>query len=164
MFRPLIATSLAFFAPVALATPLAAQTAKPTSATQVKSVAKADVMTNADAEFARVDTNKDGQMSRVEIENFQRASTTRMMATRNAAIFKALDADKNGSLTAVEFAKLSASAPKVDAAGVLRIDTSKDGQVSLAEHRAATLDTFTKIDANKDGMLTAAEVQASQPK
>ena len=164
MFRPLIATSLALFVPFALAAPLAAQTAKPTPATQVKSVAKADVLSNANAEFARVDTNKDGQMSRTEIESFQRASATRMMATRNAAIFKALDADKNGSLTAAEFAKLSAGTPKVDAAGVLRIDTSKDGQISLAEHRAATLDTFNQIDANKDGMLTAAEVQASQPK
>ena len=117
------------------------------------------VMTNADAEFARVDTNKDGQMSRVEIETFQRASATARTTARNKALFAELDSDKNGQISALEFAKASPT-PKVDASAVLRIDTNKDGQISLAEHRSATLDTFTKIDTNKDGSLTAAEVQA----
>ena len=160
MFRSIIATTLA----LVVTAPLAAQTATPTTPAQVKSIAKAEVMSNADAEFKRVDANNDGQMSRTEIETFQRSTATRMMATRTAAIFKALDADKNGSLTAVEFAKLGSGPPKVDAASVLRIDTSKDGQVSMAEHRAATLDTFTQIDTNKDGVLSAAEVQAPEPK
>ncbi len=160
MFRSIIATTLA----LVVTAPLAAQTATPTSPAQLKSIAKAEVMNNAEAEFKRVDANNDGQMSRAEIETFQRATAMRMVATRSAAIFKALDADNNGALTAVEFAKLGSTPPKVDATSVLRIDTSKDGQVSRAEHRAATLDTFTQIDTNKDGVLTAAEAQAAQPK
>ena len=127
------------------------------------SVPRAKVVANAEAEFARVDTNKDGQMSRPEIETFQRASLTAMATTRNKAVFTALDADKNGQLSAVEFAKLN-SPPKVDASAVLTIDTNKDGQISLAEHRTATLATFTQLDANKDGALTAAEVQAATSK
>ncbi len=103
-------------------------------------------------------------MSRAEIETFQRDSSTKQLAARNKEVFAALDADKNGSLSAVEFAKLSAGPPKVDASSVLSIDTNKDGQVSLAEHRTATLATFTQFDANKDGSLTAAEVQAAASK
>lgn len=159
MIRTLFIT-LAF---AAGSTPLAAQTATPAAAAP-KSVAKAKVIANAEGEFTRVDVNKDGQMSRVEIENFQRTTATTMMANRNKSIFTALDADKNGQLSAVEFAKLNSGAPKVDASNVLRIDTNKDGQVSLAEHRTATLATFTEIDANKDGVITESEVATAQAK
>lgn len=144
------------------AAPLSAQVAKPApppASKGVETVARAAVVANAEAEFARVDTNKDGQMSRVEIESFQRASLTARATARNKALFAELDADKNGQISAAEFAKAT-PVPKPDATEVLRIDTNKDGQVSIAEHRSATIDTFTKIDTNKDGVLTAAEVQA----
>ena len=62
---------------------------------------------NAEAEFARVDANKDGQMSRTEIENYQRTSATARITARNKALFAELDADKNGQISAVEFAKAS---------------------------------------------------------
>ena len=82
-----------------------------------------------------------------------------VIAARNKALFAELDADKNGQISAVEFAKAS-PIPTPDASVVLRIDANKDGQVSLAEHRGAALETFGKIDANKDGTLTAAEYRA----
>ena len=137
------------------AAPLSAQL----SATTAKPVTRAQVVANAESEFARVDANKDGQMSRTEIETYQRTSATARVTARNKALFAELDADKNGQINAVEFAKAS-SVPKPDASFVLRIDANKDGQVSLAEHRGAAIETFTKIDANKDGTLTAAEVQS----
>jgi hypothetical protein len=126
----------------------------------VASMPRAKVIANADAEFARVDTNKDGQMSRAEIESFQRAAAARIIEARNKAVFTALDTNKNGQISAVEFAKLNAASPKVDASNVLSIDSNKDGQISLAEHRAATIETFTRFDTNKDGTLTEAEVDA----
>ncbi len=129
----------------------------------VQSVTRAKIVANADAEFLRVDVNKDGQMSRTEIENTQRASISARVNARNKALFAELDSDKNGQISPAELAKAS-PAPEPDAAAVLRIDTNKDGQVSLAEHRAATIDTFTKIDANKDGMITATEVKAASEK
>ena len=144
------------------AAPLSAQVTAPASGA-AQSVPRAKVVANAEAEFARVDANKDGQMSRTEIETYQRTSATARVTARNKALFAELDADKNGQLSAAEFAKLS-SAPKADATNVLRVDTNKDGQLSLAEHRAAMLDTFNKIDANKDGLLTAAEVQTATSK
>jgi Ca2+-binding EF-hand superfamily protein len=129
-----------------------------------KTLPRAKVVADADAEFARVDTNKDGQMSRAEIETFQRATATAMITKRNAALFATLDTNKNGQISAAEFAKLNAVPIKVDPSNVLRIDTNKDGQISLAEHRTATLDTFTQFDTNKDGTLTEAEVKATATK
>lgn len=126
----------------------------------IQSVARAKIVANAEAEFARVDTNKDGQMSRAEIEASQLAVITARVNARNKALFAEFDADKNGQISAAEFAKAS-PAPKPDATQVLRIDTNKDGQISLAEHRAATIDTFTKIDTNKDGLITGDEVKAA---
>ncbi len=129
----------------------------------VQSIARAQIVTNAEAEFARVDANKDGQMSRAEIEASQRAAISARIDARNKALFAQLDTDKNGQLSPAEFAKASPAAePNADA--VLRIDTNKDGQVSLDEHRKATIETFTKIDANKDGKITAVEVKAASEK
>ena len=139
---------------LAAAAPLAAQTTTPPS-----TVSRAQMTANAEAEFARVDANKDGQMNRTEIENYQRTSATARITARNKALFAELDADKNGQISAVEFAKAS-PIPRPDASVVLRIDANKDGQVSLAEHRGAALETFGRIDTNKDGTLTAAEYRA----
>ena len=125
-----------------------------------QSISRAKIIANAEAEFARVDTNKDGQMSRAEIEASQLAAITTRVNARNNALFAELDSDKNGQISPVEFARAS-PAPKPDATPVLRIDANKDGQVSLAEHRGATIDTFTKIDANKDGLITGLEVKAA---
>ena len=138
---------------VAAAGPLAAQAGG-------QSIAKAQWLSQAETEFTQVDTNKDGKMSRAEIETFQRAAAARLIATRNKQIFTALDADKNGQVSAAEFAKLSNPNPKVDVSNVMSVDTNKDGSVSLAEHKAATLQTFTTGDANKDGTLTTAELEA----
>lgn len=151
----MVRVSLLSLALVAAA-PLAAQAQAPAGPT---SITRAQVTANAEAEFKKVDANNDGQMSRAEIENFQRASATARITARNKALFAELDTDKNGQLSAAEFAKAT-PVPKPDASYVLRIDANKDGQISLAEHRGAAIDTFAKIDANKDGTLTAAEVQA----
>lgn len=149
MFRTLSAAALI----VAAASPLAAQAGGQT-------IARAQWLAQAETEFGQVDTNKDGKMSRTEIETFQRAAAARMIAERNKQIFAALDADKNGQISAAEFAKLSNPNPKVDISNVMSVDSNKDGQVSLAEHKAATLQTFTAGDTNKDGTLTTAELEA----
>ncbi len=42
----------------------------------------------------------------------------------------------------------------------MRFDTSKDGKVSLIEHRTATLANFDRLDTDKDGVVTGAEMKA----
>ena len=143
-----------------LALALTAPAALSAQAGSVQSVTRAKIVANAEAEFARVDTNKDGQMSRAEIEASQLALITARVDARNKALFAEVDTDKNGQISPAEFAKAS-PAPKPDATPILRIDTNKDGQISLAEHRNATIETFTKLDTNKDGVITAAEVRAA---
>ena len=144
------------------AAPLSAQVAAP-AAGAVESVSRTQIAANAEAEFARVDTNKDGQMSRVEIETFQRAALTARATARNKALFAELDSDKNGQISAAEFAKAT-PIPKPDASGVLSVDTNKDGQVSRAENSTARLASFDQFDKNKDGKLTAVEVEAATKK
>jgi hypothetical protein len=73
------------------------------------------------AEFLRIDTNKDGNLSKSEIEASQRASAAAAATARNRAIFAQLDADKNGSLSAAEFAKIGPAAPPTDAGKVLAV-------------------------------------------
>lgn len=156
MFRPtLFAVALLASAPAL---------AQATTATTETTMPRAKIVANAELEFGKVDANKDGQMSRPEIESFQRTTLTARISTRNKAVFTALDSDKNGQLSAAEFAKINGDPPKPDASEVLKIDTNKDGQISLAEHRTATTATFDQVDGNKDGVLTAAEVQAMATK
>lgn len=43
-----------------------------------------------------------------------------------------------------------------------RMDTNKDGSITVAEMRAARGEMFTRIDSNKDGKVTKAEAEAGR--
>lgn len=150
--------SLLFTLALVAAAPLSAQ-----AAGAAESVSRAKIAADAEAEFGRIDTNKDGQMSRVEIEAFQRVALAARATARNKAMFAELDSDKNGQISAAEFARAT-PVPKPDASGVLSIDTNKDGQISRAENSSARMASFDRFDSNKDGQLTAAEVEAATRK
>ncbi len=142
----------------------AQNTAAPASAAQP--VTRATYMQKVDNAFVNVDANKDGFMDRAEIESAEtKALVTRkavMLRDREAA-FRKMDADKNGSLSLQEYnAALVALQPrKADATPVLnRLDTNKDGKISLAENRTPSMAQFDRADANKDGALTPAELKA----
>ena len=91
-----------------------------------------------------------------------------------AAIFKSLDRDGDGRLSATEFrgttgAPRPAGPPKANEGVVTlswtlsEVDTNKDNAVSLAEFvaasRASITQRFLALDANSDGKLTLAELQ-----
>lgn len=123
-------------------------------------------MQRVDDSFVAVDANKDGFMDKAEIE----VAEAKVMAARKAtvlrqreALFKNLDANKDGNLTLQEFnAKVAGAAlPKANATPVLgRLDSNKDGKISLAENRAPSMAQFDRADTNKDGTLSAAEQRA----
>ena len=135
-------------------------------ASGAQSVTRATYMQKVDNAFVAVDANKDGFMDRGEIESAE----TKALASRKAvllrdreAAFRKMDADKNGSLSLQEYnAALVALQPrKADATPVLnRLDTNKDGKISLAENRTPSMAQFDRADANKDGALTSAELKA----
>jgi len=152
----LLSTVLAFAATPAL--PQAAPAPK-----GPQPVSRVVYMSRVDQGFGTLDANKDGFASRAELE----AAETRAMAARKArlikqreAAFRQMDKDKNGSLSLAEYNAAIAAMPerKADATQLLnRLDTNKDGRVSMVENRAPANAQFERLDANKDGILSVEE-------
>ena len=134
--------------------------AQPAAVPADRPLARAAFITTMDGAFRQVDADKDGQLTRVEIEQFQRAAASAQGQARSRALFVQLDTDKSGQLSAAEFAKLPLNVPRVVAPELLKFDTSKDGRVSLLEHRTATLSNFDRLDTDKDGFVSQAEKKA----
>lgn len=125
-------------------------------------VSRTVFLSRFDSLFANADANKDGFTDRAEIE----AAETKALAARKAnqlkqreAAFRQLDKDKNGSLSLQEFngAAPGQNAKPNAAATLARLDTNKDGKVSLAESRAPGEAQFARLDTNKDGVLSVEE-------
>lgn len=137
-----------------------------TAAKGPQPVSRVVYMSRVDGSFGQLDSNKDGYASRAELE----AAETRAMAARKAqtlkqreAAFSQLDKDKNGSLSLAEFnSAVAAQADrKADATPRLnRLDTNKDGKISMVENRAPAEAQFVRLDANKDGVLSIEEQKA----
>lgn len=130
---------------------------------------KADLQKRLDARFAQMDSNKDGSLSRAEVETAHASfvKLTRAVVSRQMRQdFAASDTNKDGK---VSLAEMTATAPASGKAGVgkalQRLDTDKDSHVSLAELTAATptlklagTDQFMqRFDGDKDGKVTSAE-------
>lgn len=138
--------------------PLFAQAAAPT-------ISRASFEAKVGAEFADMDSNKDGSVTKAEVESWQAKTAAEIATARNKAIFARLDADKNGSISAAEFVKLGPAVTKPNAAPLMAsVDSNKDGKITKAEHTAAVSARFNQMDANKDGVLTEAEARAAAPK
>lgn len=143
------------------ATPALPQAAPPAKGPQP--VSRVVYMSRVDQGFGTLDANKDGFASKAEIE----AAETRAIAARKArllkqreAAFRQMDKDKNGSLSLAEFNAAVANLPdrKPDATKQLaRLDTNKDGKISMVEHRGPANAQFERLDSNKDGILSVEE-------
>lgn len=125
-------------------------------------IPRATFITVMDTEFKKMDADKNGSLTRREIEDFQRVTTLLVAQQRNAALFKALDKDGNGQLSAVEFGGLPMSVARPDAAPVLaQADRNRDGIVTIVEYRAGKLVNFDQMDSDKDGIVSVAEMKAA---
>jgi Ca2+-binding EF-hand superfamily protein len=125
-------------------------------------IPRAQFLAQMDSQFRAIDADKNGQLTRSEIEqNLQQAAAAEAKA-RNRAQFTQLDVNKNGQLSPAEFAKLTPPTVAAANAGPMltREDINRDSQISLIEHRTATLDNFDRVDTDKDGVVTAAEMKA----
>jgi len=150
-------TMAAFFP----ATAFAGQT-KPAQPASGQSVARAKFIADMDSEFRKMDADKNGQATRTEIEQYQRQQAAAQVQARNRSVFAQLDTDKNGQLSPAEFAKIATPTPPASAQPILsRMDGNRDNQVSVVEHRTATLANFDRLDSDKDGNVTAAEMKAA---
>jgi hypothetical protein len=153
----------------AMASPALPQGNAQVAAKGPQPVSRAVYMSRIDNGFSAIDTNKDGFTDRSEIE----AAESRLANNRKSqqlkqreAAFRQLDKDKNGSLSLQEFnAAIAAKDAKPDATPrIARLDTNKDGKLSMAENRAPAAAQFDRLDTNKDGILSVEEQRARQRK
>lgn len=143
-----------------LASGVSAQTAA--QPTTNDNVPRATYIATMDAEYSKMDGDKNGKVTRAEIEMFDRAVALGQARMRAQALFARLDADRNGQLSAAEFGKMVSGSPQVDGRPLLgKLDTNKDGTVSLVEHRGGKLAYFDQIDTDKDGVVTVVEMKAA---
>ena len=115
-----------------------------------------------DIEFRKMDADKNGQVTRAEIESFERGAALGQARARAQAKFAELDVDRNGQISPVEFNKLISGTPVADGRPLLaKLDMNKDGQISMIEHRAGKLTRFDQIDLDKDGIVSVAEMKTA---
>lgn len=130
-------------------------------------ISKAEATAAAQARFARMDADKDGQLTAKDrdLKRDQRLDER----------FAALDTDRNGQISKAEFtAGHEARAERRGGPGGKRwggrrhggpgpmAEARKDGIVTRAEFLAGATERFDKADANKDGFVTADEMKAAR--
>ncbi|HEY5722284.1 MAG TPA: calcium-binding protein [Allosphingosinicella sp.] len=168
---------------------------------------RASVQTMVQARFAKVDTNKDGFVTRAEADarmaEAREKREARMeqrrerRAENRAGLFDRIDTDKNGSISRTEFDAHSAARAERRAerrgpdgakggrgmrhggmmrhrgAGAMagghfggrmfeRMDSDRDGKVSIAEASSRALEMFDRADSNRDGTVTVEERRAAR--
>lgn len=150
-------------APLVLVALASAASAQTTAAQPGRT--RAQVALELDAKFKTFDSNRDGRLSKAEIqaaETQAQQQAAARIAKRTEDSFARLDKDRNGQLSLAEF---RAAAPPVRgiAADTLlqRLDSNKDGGVTVQEFGSRTLAAFDRLDRNRDGTLSAAERQAA---
>jgi hypothetical protein len=114
-----------------------------------------------DGEFRKMDADKNGQVTKLEIEQFQRVQAVAEAQARNRALFSQLDTDRNGQISPAEFAKVTPPEAINAQPLITQYDGNRDGKVTLVEYRSVKLSRFDRIDADKDGIASVAEQRAA---
>jgi Ca2+-binding EF-hand superfamily protein len=159
------------FIMTATALPTHAQTSQPVArasgeapqrrAPVVHPISREAFLRSMDAQFHKMDANKDGAVTRAEVESFERNILVLQTQSRDRALFARLDTDRSGQLSWAEFARASSSPPTPGAAPTLkRFDLNRDGSISIVEYRTGTLSNFDRMDTDKDGLVSLAEMRA----
>ena len=126
-----------------------------------KPIPRAQFVASMDTEFRKLDADKNGQVTRAEVEQSERAKAEAGAVARNRTQFGELDINKNGQLSRSEFAKLTP--PTIVSADpvLARMDGNRDQQISLIEYRAATVANFDRLDTDRNGVVTPVEMKAA---
>jgi Ca2+-binding EF-hand superfamily protein len=99
-------------------------------------------------QIEQMDANKDGSLTRAEIEAFQ------------AVRAKEIDADKDGIITAAEFVIFQQKERERRAGEFLKaMDKNGDGRVSVDEFEAGAAWRLARFDRNGDGKIETREMR-----
>lgn len=179
MKKLLTATAIGAMLTAGIAVAMQTETAYPPRAP----LTKAQMLARADARFAALDTNKDGQLSAQELEAGRGEGRRggRMLAHADAnkdglisraehraaaeARFARVDADKDGAIEAGEGRRGFREGSKREGRWfgmrghrmAMLADANRDGAISRAEFDAAAAQRFARLDTNRDGKLDRAD-------
>lgn len=153
-------------------------------------VTRAQVEAQVRDSFARVDSNRDGVVTKAEAQSFRgaiRAERRERREDRREERFAKLDTNRDGSISRAEFFvqrergdraerrgnRAERRADRLERRGQRggfaarlggrmfeRLDTNRDSRISLAEATNARLAAFDRADANRDGRVTREERRA----
>jgi Ca2+-binding EF-hand superfamily protein len=99
----------------------------------------------------RFDTNKDGQITREEVEAARKAH------------FASFDTDKDGALSQGEFRSMMAERlDEMAKRGFERMDSNKNGKIEPGEQRHSPARRIGRLDGNWDGVVTAEELREAR--
>ena len=123
---------------------------------------KASVEAEAKDQFTKMDTNRDGKVDRSEANAYHEAQLAARQDRRNrtsAAAFAKLDTDKDGMLSAKEFAAIAAPRIVPKESWFQANDIDGNGKVEINETVARVQRNFESIDTDQNGILSAEELQ-----
>lgn len=158
-----------------------------------RSTTRADVQTRIAVSFAAIDANRDGFVTRAEVDarrGTMQADRPAAHAKKTGEHFAELDRDGNGSISRTEFdahhamgkgargerredrterraertEQRGARGLRMNPRAFERADTNRDGRLTLAEAQVQPLARFTAADTNRDGTLTRDERRAQRDK
>lgn len=137
-------------------TPMVAPSGTPKPVETTKPIARADVSARIQRQFARLDSNKDGVVTKAEAEAIAagRAAKVEERAARRAqrhdpaVIFTRLDSNRDGRITRAE----AEAAQTAIAAGT--------GNKPANAHAVAIGGLFDRGDTNRDGVISRGEFDA----
>ncbi len=144
---------------------VAAQTATPrskASPARVEPLARSSFIATMDSEYRKLDANKDGSVSKSEVQAENQRIGEAAAAQRARAQFLSIDADRNGQIGVEEFVRAQVGQLKKEdfSAMASRLDTNRDQKITIVEYRTLTLASFDRLDADKDGVLSEQEQRA----
>jgi len=166
--------SAAALGAVALAPALAQSVQTPHSGHHLaQPMTRTAVVQKVQEHFARLDSNRDGFVTKAEMETAKanwRENAPERAEKRQSKRFDRLDSNDDGSISRSEFD--SAHGKSADHKRMMRhggfaghmfemADANKDGRVSLQEATTAAAAHFDGADANHDGTLTREEMRAA---
>ena len=125
-------------------------------------ITRAAFISTMDEEYKKLDANKDGSVSRAEVEASEQRRRSGELAQKARQLFVKFDTNKNSQLSLEEFIYATGGGPqqRPDVTPVMtRLDPNRDQKITLVEYRTVTLVGFDRMDADKDGIVNVAEMR-----